>query len=167
MSNVTFKGNSIRLNGNFPKKGDAAPDFTLCTADLRDISLTDFSDKTILLNIFPSIDTPVCSASVRAFNEKVSKIENVVVLCISADLPFALSRFCETEGLEHVITASCFRSKGFSKDYGVEISDGPLRGLTARTVIIIKNNSIIYSELVSEITDEPNYNAAISVLNEM
>lgn len=167
MSNVAFKGNPIQLNGNFPKKGDAAPDFTLCAADLSDISLADFSDKTILLNIFPSIDTPVCSASVRSFNEKVSKIENVVVLCISADLPFASSRFCETEGLERVITASCFRAKNFSKDYGVEICGGLLRGLTARAVIIIKNNSIIYSEMVSEITDEPNYNAAISVLNEM
>jgi thiol peroxidase len=165
MSTVTFQDNPVSLKGQFPQVGAIAPSFELCATDLSDIRSEDFADKTLLMNIFPSIDTPVCSASVRAFNEKAANIDNVVVLCISADLPFATKRFCETEGIDGVKTASFFRSPGFAEAYGVNIHEGPLRGLAARAVVIIKDAKVSYAELVSEITHEPNYDKALSALS--
>ncbi|MDC0610597.1 thiol peroxidase [Vibrio sp.] len=165
MSQVTFKGNPVSLNGSFPATGTKAPEFTLCGADLSDIKLSELAGKNVVLNIFPSIDTSVCAASVRAFNEKAASLENTVVLCISADLPFAAGRFCEAEGIEGVKTASFFRAPEFVKDYGVELAEGPLRALSARAVVIVNpQGEVSYTELVPEIAQEPNYEAALAAL---
>lgn len=165
MSNVTFHQSPVTVSGSFPKVGDKTPDFMLCAADLSDIQLADFSGKNLILNIFPSIDTPVCATSVRRFNQEATALANTVVLCISADLPFATGRFCEIEGLANVKSASFFRAANFTQDYGVNVCDGPLKGLAARAVIVVNPaGEVIYSERVSEITDEPNYLAALTVL---
>ncbi|MGF1703028.1 thiol peroxidase [Photobacterium makurazakiensis] len=165
MTQVTFQGNAVNVAGTFAAVGSQAPAFTLCGADLSDVQLTDFAGKKVVLNIFPSIDTPVCATSVRAFNEKAASQENTVVLCISADLPFATGRFCETEGLKNVQTASFFRAPTFTQDYGVNLDEGALRGLAARAVICLNEEGlIVHSELVSEITEEPNYEAALAAL---
>lgn len=163
MTSVTFQGNPVSLSGKFPKKDQQAADLSLCGADLTDITLNKFAGNKVILNIFPSIDTPVCASSVRAFNEKATATDNTVVICVSADLPFAFSRFCEAEGIENVIFASFFRSADFTEAYGVNINEGPLRGLATRAVICIDEKGIIsHSELVQEITEEPNYDAALS-----
>ncbi|MEJ2766884.1 thiol peroxidase [Photobacterium sp. MCCC 1A19761] len=165
MTQVTFQGTPVQLSGHMPQAGTPAPDFTLCAGDLSDITLASLQGKKVLLNIFPSIDTPVCAASVRAFHEKAAGLENVIVLCISADLPFATGRFCAAEGIDGVQSASFFRNTEFAEAYGVAIHEGPLRGLAARATLVIDESGIVtYAQLVEEITDEPNYNAAIAAL---
>lgn len=162
---VTFASNPVRVEGIFPKIGTKAPAFSLVDKDLNDISLTDFTNKKKVLNIVPSLDTPVCAISTRKFNEKASNLSNTVVLIISADLPFAMSRFCDTEGLDKVIVLSTMRGAEFMKDYGVAITDGPLGGITARAVIVLdESDNVIHAELVPEIKDEPNYEAALTAL---
>jgi thiol peroxidase len=165
MATITFKGNPVETVGILPKTGAGAPTFTLTKTDLSDVSLKDFSGKKLVLNIFPSIDTPVCAASTRRFNEEAGKLDNTVVLCISADLPFAHNRFCEAEGLKDVIPLSVFRSHGFGKDYGVTITSGPLSGLLSRAIVIINTEGkVIYTEQVPEIAEEPDYDAALQAL---
>lgn len=167
MSTVTLKGNPVEIGGNFPQKGQTVPDFKLADKTRTDVNLANFSGKRKVLNIFPSIDTPTCATSVRTFNQKASSLDNTVVLCISADLPFAQNRFCGAEGIENVQTLSTFRNTaGFAESYGVAIKDSSLAGLTARAVVVLdENNKVLHSELVSEITNEPNYDAAIAALS--
>ena len=158
MGQVTFKGSAVNTNGNLPAVGSQAPDFKLVGAGLNEISLADFKGKRVVLNIFPSIDTGVCAASVRNFNKWASGNDNAVVICVSKDLPFAASRFCGAEGLENVITASDFRYNNFATDYGVLMTDGPLAGVMARSVVAIdENGKVVYNQLVPEIVEEPNY----------
>ena len=166
MATVTFLGNNVTTNGDLPAVGSAAPDFSLPDKDLKDLGLNDFPGKKRLLNIVPSLDTPTCAASTRKFNESFTGRDDAVALVISADLPFAQGRFCATEGLKNVITLSLMRSKKFAKKYGVLIKDGPLRGLTARAVVVIdENDKVTYAQLVPEIADEPNYDAALKALD--
>ncbi|MDD4019611.1 MAG: thiol peroxidase [Kiritimatiellae bacterium] len=165
MAQVTFKGNPVKTVGNLPTVGAKAPAFSLAGRDLSDVGLAEYAGKTVVLNIFPSIDTPVCAASVRRFNAEAAALGNTVVLCVSADLPFAQGRFCTVEGLEKVLPLSVFRSPSFGKDYGVTLAEGPLRGLLARAVVIIDAaGSIRYTELVAEIAQEPDYEAALGAL---
>lgn len=165
MSTVTLKGSPVEVNGLFPQKGATAPEFTLTDANLNEVSLASFAGKRKVLNIFPSVDTGVCAASVRHFNADAAKLSNTVVLCISADLPFAQARFCGAEGLDQVITLSTFRHPEFREEYGVKLSTGPLAGLCARAVIVLdENNQVLNSQLVAEITTEPNYEEALAVL---
>ena len=156
MTTTNFKGNPVKLSGEMPAIGSKAPDFTLVKGDLSETKLGDFAGKKLIINIFPSIDTGVCAASVRNFN-KVASEKGVTVLCVSKDLPFAQSRFCGAEGLNNVITASDYRSS-FATDYGLLMNDGPLKGLIARAVVVVdENGTVTYTELVPEITQEPNY----------
>ena len=165
MAQVTLKGNPVQVNGQLPQAGSKAPAFSLVAGNLSDVTLQDFAGKRKVLNIFPSIDTPTCAASVRRFNTLAAELENTVVLCISADLPFAQSRFCGAEGIENVHNLSTMRGASFLSDYGVELTSGPLVGLTARAVVVLgEDNSVIHSELVAEIADEPNYDAALAAL---
>lgn len=166
MSSVTLKGNAVSIGGQFLKTGDSAPAFQLADAKRNLVGLEAYAGKRKVLNIFPSIDTPTCATSVRTFNQKASLASNTVVLCISADLPFAQSRFCGAEGIEHVATLSTFRdTTKFGTDYGVLITDSSLAGLTTRAVIVLdEHNKVLHSELVAEIADEPNYEAALAVL---
>jgi thiol peroxidase len=165
MAKITFKGNPVETSGELPAVNSEAPEFTLTKTDLSDVTLKDFAGRRILLNIFPSLDTSVCASSVRRFNKETGSLENTVVLCVSADLPFAHNRFCETEGLNDVIPLSVFRFKGFGQDYGVEITSGPLRGLLSRAIVIIdESGKVIYSKEVPEIAAEPDYDAALSIL---
>lgn len=158
MTKVNFQGNAVQIAGELPKVGADAPDFKLVTGKLSEVSLSDFKGKRLILNIFPSIDTGVCATSVRKFNAWADKQENTVVLCVSKDLPFAAGRFCGAEGLENVITASDFRYNSFGNDYGVLMLEGVLQGLFARSVVAIdENGKVVYTELVPEITQEPNY----------
>ena len=167
MATITFKGNPVATMGTLSAISSKAPDFSLTKTDLSDVSMDDFTGKKLVLNIFPSIDTPVCAASTRRFNEEAGKMDNTVVLCISADLPFAHNRFCEAEGLKDVIPLSVFRGDAFGKDYGVTIVNGPLSGLLSRAVIIIDNDgNVIYTEQVPEIAQEPNYDKALNALKE-
>ena len=157
MATVNFKGNPVNINGQLPAVGSQAPDFKLVGASLNEISLADFKGKKLILNIFPSIDTGVCAASVRNFNKYAAE-NGTVVLCVSKDLPFASSRFCGAEGLENVVTASDFRYNNFATDYGVLMTDGPLAGLMARSVVAIdENGKVVYNQLVPEIVEEPSY----------
>ena len=163
MTTVTLGGNPIHLAGQFPKVGYAAPAFSLVNGKLEDVTLASFAGKKKILNIVPSLDTPVCATSTRKFNEEAGKLPNTVVLVISADLPFAAGRFCETEGLKNVVTLSTMRGREFMKSYGVEIADGPLAGITARAVVVIDAaDKVAYTELVPEIKQEPNYAAALA-----
>jgi thioredoxin-dependent peroxiredoxin len=165
MSSVTFKGQPISVNGRFPAMGSAAPAFALVAGDLSDATLSSFAGKRKVLNIFPSVDTPTCAASVRHFNESASKLDNAVVLCISADLPFAQARFCGAEGLQNVVNLSLMRGRQFLDDYGVAIAEGPLAGLAARAVVVLDDHDkVIHAELVGEIAHEPNYDAALKAL---
>ena len=158
MATVTFKGNEVKTSGQLPAVGTQAPDFKLIGSGLNEISLADFKGKRVVLNIFPSIDTGVCATSVRKFNQWASNQDNTVVICVSKDLPFASGRFCGAEGLEKVITASDFRYNNFATDYGVLMTDGPLAGLMARSVVALdENGKVIYKQLVPEITQEPEY----------
>lgn len=165
MSTVTLAGNPIHLAGRFPATGDAAPSFALVATDLSNKSLADYAGKRKVLNIVPSLDTPVCQTSTRKFNEQAGKLPNAVVLVISADLPFAMKRFCETEGLKNVESLSTMRGAEFKANYGVDIIDGPLAGLTARAVVVIdEKDKVIYAQLVPEIKQEPDYEAALASL---
>ena len=165
MAKITLKGNEIETAGTLPATGQAAPDFTLVKTDLSETSLADYRGKTVVLNIFPSIDTGVCAASTRRFNSEASSLANGVVLCISADLPFAHGRFCEAEGLKDVIPLSAFRSPGFGEAYGLTITTGPLAGLLSRAVVVIDGDGkVVYTEQVPEITQEPNYQAALAAV---
>ena len=158
MATVTFKEIPVKTNGDLPVVGSQAPDFTLVGGGLNEIHLSDYKGKRVVLNIFPSLDTGTCAASVRKFNKWVSEKENTVVICVSKDLPFAQSRFCGAEGLDNVITASDFRYHSFATDYGVLLVDGPLQGLMARSVVAIdEQGKVVYTELVSEIVNEPSY----------
>ncbi|MDD2050506.1 thiol peroxidase [Pseudomonas putida] len=165
MAQVTLKGNPVQVNGELPKVGSKAPAFSLVGAGLADVTLASLAGKRKVLNIFPSVDTPTCATSVRTFNKKANELNNTVVLCISADLPFAQARFCGAEGLENVQNLSTLRGREFIENYGVAIADGPLAGLTARAVVVLdENDNVLHSELVGEIADEPNYEAALAVL---
>jgi thiol peroxidase len=165
MANVTLGGNPITVAGTFPKAGDNGSDFTLTGKDLKDVALKDFAGKNKVLNIVPSLDTPVCQTSTRKFNEQAGSLPNTVVLVISADLPFAMKRFCEAEGLNNVVTLSTFRGREFHGKYGVDIQDGALKGLTSRAVVVLDaNNKVKYSQLVPEIKEEPDYAAALAAL---
>ena len=165
MSSVTLGGNAVSLAGNFPEVGQNAPAFSLVGTDLADVTLANFAGKRKVLNIVPSLDTPTCATSTRKFNEHASSLPNTVVLVIAADLPFAMKRFCETEGLANVVSLSLMRGREFARNYGVEFTSGPLVGLTARAVVVIdENDKVIHAELVGEIKDEPNYEAALKAL---
>jgi thioredoxin-dependent peroxiredoxin len=165
MSQVTLKGNPIKIDGHFPAVGDNAPAFSLVAKDLSDATLANFSGKRKVLNIFPSVDTPTCAMSVRHFNEAASALNNTVVLCISADLPFAQARFCGAEGLSNVVTLSTMRGHDFLKHYGVAIASSPLAGLAARAVVVLdEHDKVLHTEMVSEIAQEPNYDAALAAL---
>ena len=165
MATVTLKGNPIDVAGSFPQKGQKAPAFKLVAKDLKDVSLGEYAGKRKVLNIVPSLDTAVCATSTRKFNEKAGGLANTVVLVISADLPFASSRFCATEGLSNVVTLSTMRGRDFMNAYGVEITSGPLAGVSARGVLVLdESDSVLHAELVPEITQEPNYDAALAVL---
>jgi thiol peroxidase len=165
MAIITLKGNEINTNGNLPETGSLAQEFILIDADLAAKSLSDFKGKNLVLNIFPSIDTGTCAASVRTFNKTASDLTNTIVLCVSRDLPFAQSRFCGAEGIENVVMLSDFKTGQFGKDYGLEITDGPLAGLHSRCIVVInQDGKIIYTEQVSEIVDEPNYDKALDSL---
>lgn len=162
---VTLGGNPIIVSGTLPQKGDTAPAFSLVAKDLSDVTLGSLAGKRKILNIFPSIDTPTCATSVRKFNAKANDKPNTVVLCISADLPFAQARFCGAEGLDNVITLSTMRGRDFLEAYGVAIANGPLAGVSARAVVVLdENNRVLHSELVSEIKNEPDYAAALAAL---
>lgn len=165
MAQVAFKGNPVPTAGAVPAVGAKAPAFTLTGKDLSDVKLSDFAGKTVVLNIFPSIDTPVCALSVKRFNAEAAALADTAVLCVSVDLPFAAGRFCAAEGLEKVVVASAFRSPAFGQDYGVVISGGPLAGLFSRAVVIVDAaGRVAYAEHVAEITNEPNYAAALQAL---
>lgn len=165
MASITLGGNPIHTNGELPAVGSKATDFNLIKIDLGTATLADFAGSKVVLNIFPSIDTGTCATSVRTFNEKASSLSNTKVLCISRDLPFAQKRFCGAEGLENVINLSDFKDGSFGKNYGLEIVDGPLAGLHSRVVIVLdENGTILHTEQVNEIADEPNYEAALAVL---
>ena len=165
MAQITHAGNPIHTNGELPKVGSAAPDFKLQDADLKDLSLADFKGKKKLLNIVPSLDTPTCALSTKKFNEQATKHGDTVILIVSADLPFAQKRFCSAENTDKVKTLSTMRSRNFSKDYGVLITDGLLAGITARAVVVIdENDKVVYTELVPEIKQEPNYDKALAAL---
>ena len=164
-STVTLGGNPVQVSGKFPQKGDTAPALSLVGNDLADVTLKQFAGKRKILNIFPSIDTPTCATSVRTFNKRASEQPDTVVLCISADLPFAQKRFCGAENLDNVVTLSTMRGAQFLEDYGVAISSGPLAGVAARAVVVLdENNVVLHSELVSEIKNEPDYEAALKAL---
>jgi thiol peroxidase len=163
MATVTLKGNPIHTNGDLPATGAQAPAFTLTGVDLKDVGLAEYKGKKKILNIVPSLDTAVCATSTRKFNETGGKLPNTVVLVISADLPFAMKRFCTTEGLQNVVSLSMIRGKAFAKDYGVLLTDGPLAGLSARAVVVLdENDKVVHAELVPEIGQEPNYDAALA-----
>jgi len=165
MATITLHGNAFSTNGDLPKPGSDAPGFRLVNGDLKDVTLHDYVGKKKVLNIFPSIDTPTCAMSVRKFNEKAAGHDDTVVLCISADLPFDQKRFCGAEGISNVQTLSLMRGASFADEYGVSIENGPLAGLTARAVVVLDAaNKVLHSELVTEVADEPNYDAALKAL---
>jgi len=165
MANVTLKGNSVNTCGNLPEVGSSAPAFVLTDVKMADSSLSDYAGKKKILNIVPSLDTPTCQVSTRTFNEKAAALDNVVVLVISADLPFAQNRFCSTEGLDNVVPLSSFRSS-FAKDYGIELVDSKLAGLTSRAVVVIdENDQVTYTQLVGEIAEEPDYAQALAAVS--
>jgi len=164
MATVTLQGNAFNTTSYLPKVGTKAPNFTLVEVDLSETTLADYAGSKLILNIFPSVDTAVCATSIRTFNQKASDLDNTQVLCVSADLPFAASRFCGAEGIENVATGSSFRGS-FGTDYGVSFSDGPLAGLLSRSVVVIDEQGIVvHTEQVAEMTDEPDYAAAIAAV---
>ena len=165
MAKITFKGNPVNTSGNLPSKGTKAPDFSLVKSDLGSLSLSELKGKKVILNIFPSLDTSVCAATVRKFNQMASGIKNVTVLGISKDLPFAHSRFCSTEGITNLITLSGFRDKEFGKAYGIDYIDGPMAGLYARGIVVIdESGTVVYTQQVPEHTHEPDYEAALNAV---
>ena len=165
MATLSIGGNPVNTKGELPKKGQKAPDFHLTKNDLSDTTLNAFDGKRLILNIFPSIDTSTCATSVREFNKRAADLENTSVLCISRDLPFAQKRFCGAEGIENVQTLSDFKTGDFGKQYGLEMADGPLNGLHARAIVVLDEaHNVLHTELVGNISDEPNYDAAIAAL---
>ena len=165
MAKITFKGNPINTAGELPAVGTEAPSLSAVKADLSELNLKDLRGKKVVLNIFPSIDTGICATAARRFNEEASSLENTVVICLSADLPFALGRFCGAEGLDNVVPASVFRNPEVGTDYGVTITDGPLAGLLSRAVVVVdENGKVSYTEQVPEIAQEPDYEAALKAL---
>lgn len=165
MSTVTLRGNPVRVDGQFLSAGQTAPAFSLVAGNLGEVTLASLGSQRKILNIFPSVDTPTCAMSVRKFNAQASALANAVVLCISADLPFAQARFCGAEGLDKVINLSTLRGREFLRNYGVEIAEGPLAGLAARAVVVLDgDNKVLHSELVAEIGSEPDYDAALAAL---
>ncbi|MDY6980587.1 MAG: thiol peroxidase [Pseudomonadota bacterium] len=165
MAQITLQGDTINTNGELPAVGSAAPAFQLTTADLEDVGLDNYKGKKKLLNIVPSLDTPVCATSTHKFNEAAKSRDDVVMLIIAADLPFAMGRFCTGEKLDNVIPLSMMRDKNFAKDYGVLIQDGPLAGITARAVVVLdENDKVVYTEMVPEIAQEPDYDKALAAL---
>lgn len=166
MAQVTLGGNPVSTSGELPAPGSDAPDFTLSKADLSPLSRDDLAGQNVVLNIFPSVDTPTCANSVRAFNERAAGLDNTTVVCVSADLPFAQGRFCGAEGLENVVTASTFKNPEFLQDYGVLFTDGKLEGLAARAVVVIDaDGKVAHTELVGEVANEPDYDAALAALD--
>lgn len=165
MSTTNLQGNPVNTVGSLPEVGSVAPDFVTTKSDLSEVRLSDFRGKTVILNIFPSIDTGVCASSVRRFNAEAAKLENVEIIGVSMDLPFALGRFCAAEGIDHVTTTSAFRST-FGKDYGVQLADSPMAGLFARSIVIVDpEGKVKYTQLVDEITSDPDFEAALAALN--
>lgn len=165
METVYLKGTPCHTYGSMPVPGEKAPCYTLVDKNLKEISCLDFLDRKVVLNIFPSLDTPVCAASVRRFNVEAAGLENTTVICVSMDLPFAMERFCSANGIDNVVVASAFRSPMFAQKFGLQMVDGPLAGLLARAILVLdEDRKIIYSQLVSEITDEPDYESAIAAL---
>jgi thiol peroxidase len=165
MATITLRGNTIHTSGELPKTGEKAPDFRLTRSDLGDVSLKDFAGKRKILNIVPSLDTGVCAASARRFNQEAAKLQNVVILSISNDLPFAQARFCAAEGIKEVVSLSELRSREFGDAYGVRISDGPMAGLLSRAVVVLdENDKVLYTEQVPEIAQEPDYDKVLSAL---
>jgi thiol peroxidase len=166
MTQITFKGNPVQTSGELPEVGSQAPDFILTRTDMSDVTLADLKGRKVVLNVFVSVETPVCAESVRRFNEAISQYDNTEVLCISRDLPFALARFVETEGLDNVIPASELRNLDFGRNYGLRVIDGPLAGLLARALIVVdEDGKVIYTEQVPEIGEEPDYDSALQVLS--
>ena len=165
MATVTLQGNTFNTSGELPAVGSAAPGFHLVDGKLNDVRLADYSGKKVILNIVPSLDTPTCATSARKFNEQAAGRDDVTVLVVSADLPFAQGRFCSAEGLENVVPLSLMRTRAFAKDYGVLMTDGPLAGITARAIVVIgEDGTVLYTQLVPEIADEPDYDAALAAL---
>ncbi|WP_309080339.1 thiol peroxidase [Zhihengliuella sp.] len=165
MTDITLQGSPVSTVGELPAVGSQAPEFTLVGTDLSEVSSADFAGQRVLLNIFPSLDTDVCAASVRTFNQRAAELENTAVVCVSADLPFALGRFCGDEGIENVVAASSFRSS-FAQDFGTEVADGPLAGLNSRAIVLIDaDGKVSYTQQVPEITDEPDYDAAVAAIS--
>ena len=165
MAQITLQGDPINTNGQLPELGSKAPDFLLTTKELQDVTLADYAGKLVVLTIFPSIDTSICATSARRFNSEIDQLANAVCLCISRDLPFALARFCGAEGLEKIIPLSELRNLNFGRDYGVRIVDGPIAGLLARSVVVLDQQGVvIHRQLVPEIKEEPDYQAALQVL---
>lgn len=165
MAQVTLHGDPVTTYGDLPTESDMAPEFTAVKSDLSEISLSQYKGRKVVLNIFPSVDTPTCATSVRKFNESAASKSDATVLCISADLPFALGRFCGAEGIDKVEAASIFRNDNFGRDYGVLITDGPLKGVLSRAIVVVdEEGKIIHSEQVSEIGDEPDYEAALAAM---
>lgn len=163
---VVCRGQEAHTSGPMVKVDQQAPDFQATNAEMKEVSLSSFKGKRVILNIFPSLDTPTCALSVRQFNARASELENTVVLCLSMDLPFAQSRFCSVEGLNNVVPLSVFRSHDFLKEYGLQLADGPLKGLMARAVVVIdENGKVCYTQLVSNISNEPDYDAALQAAN--
>ncbi len=166
MAETALRGNPVQTSGDLPAVGSAAPAFTLTGSDLAPVSSEELSGQRVVLNIFPSVDTPTCASSVRTFNERAAEMDNTTVLCVSADLPFAQGRFCGAEGIENVKTASTFKNADFLSNYGVGMVDGPLEGLCARAVVVLdESGTVVHQQLVAEIADEPDYDAAISSLS--
>ena len=165
MAQITLKGNAINTSGNLPATGTQAPDFTLTGTDLGDLNLASFAGKTVVLNIFPSLDTPTCASSVRAFNKEASSLKDTVVVCVSRDLPFAHKRFCVAEGLDNVVSASEMKDFNFGDTFGCRISDGPLASLLSRAVVVIgADGKVSYTQQTPEIVDEPDYAAVLAAL---
>ena len=165
MATVTLQGNKIHTNGELPTTWQQAPDFSLVDKDLNDVTLASYAGKKRILNIVPSLDTPTCALSTKKFNQEAVRLKNTIILIVSADLPFAQGRFCEAEGTNNVTTLSTMRDRNFAKDYGVLLTDGPLAGITARAIVVIdEQDKVTYTELVPEIGDEPNYEAALGAV---
>lgn len=165
MAETALRGNPIHTNGELPRVGSAAPGFTLVGSDLGEVKLSDYAGRRVVLNIFPSLDTGVCATSVRKFNELAAGLDNTTVVCASADLPFAMGRFCAAEGIENVVVGSAFRSS-FAEDYGVKLVDSPMAGLCARSVVVVDaDGKVVYTELVPETTQEPDYDSAVAALS--
>ena len=165
MAQITLKGNPVNTIGSLPEVGSTAPDFKLTTGDLHDVTLADYAGKKKILNIVPSLDTGTCAASAKTFDKRAHTLKNTVVITVSMDLPFAQQRFCQTEGVGNVVTLSAFRSPYFGRDYGVQMTDGPLEGLLSRAVVVLdEDNRVLYTEQVPEIAQEPDYDTAVSKL---